>query len=189
MCNVKTNINMKKIVILMILVLAIAVGTFAQDNKESKETKKEQKKAVLDGEYAATSAMLDSMQFVLEANMLRDARGNLANVTSNLNFIMVDSSTSVIQIGSNSSLGSNGVGGTTAKGSVSKWKVDKNDKKKSFTVSWTLMSSIGIYDVIIFVSADGTANATLSGITPGRLYFDGTIVPLAKSRVYEGRSL
>ena len=133
--------------------------------------------------------MLDSMQFVLEANTLRDVRGNIVNVTSNLNFIMMDSSLSVIQIGSNNRLGANGVGGVTAKGSVSKLNVTKNDKQKSFTVSWSLMSPIGMYDVTMFVSANGTASATLSGITPGRLYFDGNLVPLTQSKVYEGRSL
>jgi len=189
MYNDLNKAKMKKIVIFMISALVITGGIFAQDKKDDKAAKKEQRKANIAGEYALTSAMLDSMQFVLEANTLRDVRGNVSNVSSTLNFIMVDSSTSVIQIGSNTRIGANGVGGVTAKGSVSKWQVSKNDKQKSFTVSWTLMSSIGIYDVTMFVSADGTANATLSGITPGRLYFDGNLVRLSQSRVYQGRSL
>jgi hypothetical protein len=153
------------------------------------QNKDEQRKAKEDAEYKTTSNMLDSMSFVLEAYTLRDQWGNIANVSSSLNFIRVDSTQAVMQIGSNSRIGPNGVGGVTAKGRVSKWKLDKNEKRKSFTLNFTVISPIGIYDILMFINSNGNATATISGLDPGKLIYNGNLVPLSQSRVYEGQSL
>jgi len=173
--------------------LVITGVIFAQDapvdKKAHRAAKKELKNAKIQKQYEAMSSLLDSMAFVLEANTLSYPSGTFVNVPSNLNFIMVDSITGVIQVGSNHRIGANGVGGVTAKGNISRWKLSKNDKNKSFGVTFSLMSSIGIYDVTMYISSDGTANATLTGITPGQLYFKGRILNFAESRVYEGHSI
>jgi hypothetical protein len=173
----------------MVFTMGLSAQDASSDKAKIKEDKAKQKELRLQQEYTTTCGMLDSMNFVLEANTLRNARGDLAQVSSNLNFIMVDSTMAIVQIGSNFSMGANGVGGVTAKGSVSAWKVVKNEKRKSFNVNFSLMSPIGMYDVIMFISADGRASATLSGLSPGRLTFDGQLIPLSQSRVFKGRSL
>jgi len=189
------HFGMKKIWVLL-MALTLTVGLSAQDassdqtaSKDNKMRAKEQRVALIQQQYIATSGMLDSMNFVLEATSLRNSRGSYSIVPSQLNFIMVDSSKAIIQVGSYTRMGANGVGGVTAKGSVSNWKLDKNDKRKSFTVSLSVMSPIGMYDVVMYISADGTASATLSGLQPGQLYFNGRVVPLTQSRVWEGRSI
>jgi len=186
---------MKKLGIFLTAIV-LASGLLAQDfsanNQSSKDKRarlKEQRNAEIAMEYAATSNMLDSMSFVLEAYNLRDEWGHLVTVPSNLNFIMVDSTKSVIQIGSNTRLGANGVGGVTAKGTVSNWKLIKEEKHKSFTLFMTVSTPIGIYDVSMFINADGNVTATISGINPGKLIYEGALVPLANSRVFEGQSI
>jgi hypothetical protein len=133
--------------------------------------------------------MLDSMRFVLEANYLSNQRGNRRIVPSNLNFVTVDSVYSVLQVGSGNGIGVNGVGGITLEGKVNAWKLVKDSVRKSFWVSWNINTNLGHYDITMNVSASGNATATISGLQAGKLNYDGTLVRLSETRVYQGRAL
>jgi hypothetical protein len=162
----------------------------AQDNYTTgKEKKKLEKKAEEERNYITTGNLLDSMKFVLEADYLSNQRGTRVIVPTSLNFIKVDSTNAVLQIGRNTGMGNNGVGGTTAEGRISKYDVTKNDKKKTYSVRMNILSNLGSYDVFMDVLANGSARATISGTYPGKLTWEGDIVALEESRVYQGRTL
>jgi hypothetical protein len=182
-------------IIIAISALFLVIGIPAQEikkdslsKKEIRALKKQKKDAELKILYDSTSQVLDNRQFVLEADFLDNLKGRRINVLSSLNFIQVDTTYSVIQIGSNNGIGYNGVGGITAEGKISNWKMEKNDKNKSIQVSMTVMTNIGIYDVFMDISADGDASAVISGLRPGRLRYDGKIVPLDESSVFKGHT-
>lgn len=161
----------------------------AQDSPDSLYVPKSfKKKQELMKHYNFTSQLIENKRFVIEANYLSDNYGNRIVVNSNLNFIRVDSATAVLQVGSNSGIGYNGVGGITAEGRISNWKVNKNEKRKNFSITFTVMTSIGIYDIVMFVGAEGNTTATLSGMSAGRLIYDGDMVAPSKSRVYKGQT-
>ena len=86
-------------------------------------------------------------------------------------------------------MGANGVGGVTAKGKIVRWKVKKNEKNKTFNVSMGVSTPIGSYDVDFSISPTGNATAWLTGIYGGRLTFEGDLVPIEESGVYEGWSI
>ena len=132
--------------------------------------------------------MIQNKDFVLEANYLRDHYGNSVLVSSTINFVSIDSTTAVIQIGSNWGLGQNGVGGITAKRNISNWKLKENEKNESFYASATVMTPIGIYDLHFNINASGYSTVRLTGLTRGQLTFEGQVVPYSQSRVYEGMS-
>ena len=182
-----------KSIVIMILILSLAGGLSAQENAKSRQALREERKAhrdsVENSNYQLTSNMIDSMNFVLEANYLANQVGYRVPVTSDLNFIMVDSTRAVIQTGRLSGIGYNGVGGVTAKGTISGWKVKKDKKNKSFYITMNVMSNIGIYDIFINVASSGQATARLSGLWPGQLVWDGYLVPIEQTRTYEGQSL
>jgi hypothetical protein len=139
--------------------------------------------------YHETEQLLDSMNFIVKAYYLDNERGRRVIVSPNLNFIEVLSNQAVLQTGSNVRIGANGVGGTTAKGSISHWKLIKNEKKKYFTVTFSVMSSIGFYDVIMNINGSGKSTAIITGLGPGRLEYQGDLVPLEQNAVYQGHSL
>jgi hypothetical protein len=183
---------MKTIIILLASFFLFGVYSVqAQDeNKQSKkETKKAERKAEDERNYVLTGNLLDSMKFVLEASYLSNQYGNRVIVSNNINFIQVDSTHAILQIGRNAGVGNNGVGGTTVEGRVSNYEVTRNEKKKSYFVSMNIMSVVGAYDVFIDVNGNGSALATISGSTSGKLNWEGDIVALNESRVYKGRSL
>lgn len=182
---------MKHIIILIATVfIAGTLSVNAQEEKPSKkEQKKMEKKAEAERKYVQTENLLDSMNFVLEAYYLGNQRGSRIIVPSTLNFIKVDSSEVVLQVGRNSGVGYNGVGGTTAEGTISKYEVTKNKKKGTFDLTMNVLTNIGSYDIFMIISSDGRATATISGIYPGKLTYEGDLVSIAESRVYKGRTL
>lgn len=180
---------MKKLVVIL-LILMVSPGVWAQQESESSAlSKKEKRQLELEKQFQQTQALLDSRDFVLEADFLQDRYGNRVFVSSIINFIAIDSTEAVIQIGSNHSFGPNGLGGVTAKGKITNWELKTNEKNKSFRLTVNVMTNIGLYDVNFSISASGRATALLTGLRRGNLSFEGNLIPLQESYVFEGNSI
>ncbi len=176
--------------IIFMLVLAMSAGAlFAQSVPGFPMTKKEKRKAEQEKQYQLNKEMLENRDFVLEADYLQNKYGHRFLVNSNINFVAVDSTTAIIQIGSDYRVGANGVGGVTAKGKITRWVLKENTKQKTFYLSINVMTPIGIYDLHFSIDSSGRATAMLSGLSPGELTFEGNMVPYSESAVYEGMSL
>ena len=184
---------------LILGVLFITYTVYSQDDtvsqvmtkQEQKQLAKEKRQAerLADEQQAkeATDQMMQQRQFVLEADYLSGRTGQRVPVTSTLNFIRVDSTEAVLQLGSASGMGYNGVGGITVDGNITKYDMTKKEGKKGTTYNLTLyiMSNIGTYDVQFWISPNGQADATVRSTTRGSLTYSGRLVPLDESRVYK----
>ena len=186
---------MKRVSIIVFTAL-LTLPAFTQElsKKEQKILEKELKKEQKAEEAAQQAAVVDAMvlyqRFVLEANTLKDKRGNTLQVSSNINFIAADSLTGVIQVGSNTDVGRNGVGGVTVEGSISNYKFTLHEKSGSYNITYYLRTPLGSYDVRMTAFPDGRADADLSSSTlGGRLRYSCYLVPLGISRVFKGTSL
>jgi hypothetical protein len=133
-------------------------------------------------------SLLYSRRFVLEADFLQGKYGDRVYVTSTLNFIRVDGPKGVLQTGSDSRFGSNGVGGVTAEGSIVDYRITNDNKNMSSSVTFNLVTNLGSFDIILTVSADNNATATITGSTSGRLTWNGHLVNLDNSRVFKGHN-
>jgi hypothetical protein len=168
--------------------LGISPGSFSQDRKENRMERKEMRKSVLMTNFHIIDSLLQAKSFVIEADFLQNGYGERVNVPSTINFIRVSSTKVVMQTGSDFRFGYNGVGGVTAEGYMGKWEVNKNFKSLSYTVHFTVTTQIGSYDIVLILSSDARATATITGLTPGRLTWDGRIVTLNNSRVFKGQN-
>jgi hypothetical protein len=183
-------------IITLLLAFVFTLGTFAQDDqtlsrKEIRKLQREQKKAERAAEQEQmaqiTGLMIEQQRFVLEADFLSNKSGSRVPVQSTINFIMVDSVNATVQFGSAMAAGYNGVGGATLDGRISKYEYSKIGKNKdSFSISMSFMSSLGIYDITMLVSASGTTDATIRGNWSGSLNYHGKLVPLVQSRIFKG---
>jgi hypothetical protein len=174
---------------LIISLVCFYGGVMASGQKEdNKMSRKEKRAAESEQLYLKNKQIIEERAFVLESDFLQDRYGYRIPVTRNINFIMVDGDQAIIQIGSNVGLGPNGVGGVTAKGRITKWELQENEKKKTFNVRMNVLTSIGMYDVSLSLG-NHHSTARLTGLRPGNLTFDGDLVALEESRVFEGRSL
>jgi len=167
--------------------LANSVNAQEQSKKSKKQAKKEERAKIEQQNIAMVALAIDSSAYVLEADRLQSKRGVTINVPSNLNFIAVHGESAFIQIGSNSAVGTNGVGGVSVDARITKMEVKKNPKNGGYSIQMTCMSSAGIYDINISSNADGQAvTATIGSTRSGKLTYLGQIVPLPLSRVYKG---
>jgi hypothetical protein len=165
----------------------ICLNGNSQETKLSRQERKEVRKAQLAANFNVLDSLLNSKSFVLEADFLQDSYGNRIPVVSNLNFIKVDGSNGILQTGTNSGLGYNGVGGVTAEGTTGSWEINKDIKKLYYSVQFSIITNIGQYDIFMNVMADDHARATISGLGPGKLTWEGHLETVNNSRIFKGQ--
>jgi hypothetical protein len=184
----KTSIYKTGSIFVGMALFLISLTGVSQDNKLTKEEMKAAKKDRTFYNFQVVDSMLQSRSFVIEADYLENRYGERRPVHPNLNFIMVDSSNVILQTGSDRMIGSNGVGGVTAEGNVRDLNIVKNTKNHSFWLRFTIVTTIGIYDVDMTIYSNQFAKATITGLTRGKLVYDGRIKNLYDSQVYRGRN-
>ncbi len=161
---------------------------FSNDQKLTRQEKKEAEKANLILNFRAIDTLLQRKAYVLEAEYLQNRLGDQIPVSRNINFIRVNSDQVILQTGNNVSSGYNGVGGVTAEGTLNNYKVNSDEKKLTHTVYFSTTTQIGTYDIILRIGADARATATITGFTRGSLTYRGNLVALYNSRVFKGRN-
>jgi hypothetical protein len=179
--------NLKRLLLILGFFL-VTVYSNSQDIKLTSQERKEAKKARLTASFYALDSLLNSRSFVLEADYLQNKYGYRVPVVSTLNFIKVDVSNGILQTGTDFGNGYNGVGGVTAEGNIGGWKIVKNYKTFSYTVSFNLITIIGHFDVTMNVNADNNATATITGTTSGRLTWNGHLKTINNARVFKGQN-
>ncbi|MBN1158400.1 MAG: DUF4251 domain-containing protein [Bacteroidales bacterium] len=191
---------MKKLGIILISVIT-AIQAYPQeeqsvDRKTARQLEREQRKHLEEINAEATAQLVDSLvnnrNFIIKANYLGDQTGMRIIVDEKINFIMVDSTDITIQYGSmnNAMLGYNGLGGITTEGTITRFDVSKTGRNKdSYSIQIHAMTSIGSYDVFIYISQDGYATATIGSNTRGKLIYYGDVFPLEGSRIYKGSTI
>jgi hypothetical protein len=159
--------------------------------KLTKEQKREQQRLRNEETAKLVNWMVESRQFVLEANYLSNQNGNRVIVSPLINFIAVDSARLTIQLASTTgSGGANGLGGVTTDGQISKFDVKKTGKYKDiYSIRILTMTSIGSFDIFLTVYPSGNADASISGNWGGKLNYYGILVPLKQSKVYKGMAI
>ncbi|MDF1572745.1 MAG: DUF4251 domain-containing protein [Bacteroidales bacterium] len=182
-----------------VTILMLGMGVHAQDTsslskREQRKLLKEEMQRQADQEAERYAKLVDHMvksaTFVLEADMLYDRYGNSNMVQYTINFISADSTRGVLQVGSNTYLGRNGVGGVTIDGSISSYEYSIKEKSDVYSVSYVLRSPVGSYDIHMTVQANGRADARVSGNLSGSsLRYSGRLVHPAESRVFKGSAL
>lgn len=187
---------MKKICCLVVLFLTAGIWMpskvysqdFSNDRKISGKEKKEARKIQLYNNYKAIDTLLQNKTFVLEAEFLQGKHGYQVSVSSTLNFVSVSPSGVVLQTGTNTSAdpGHNWLGGVTAEGSLNAYKVTPDEKRLIYTVSFVTITQIGTYNIVLRITADAVATATITGATSGSLTYKGNLVAPYNSRVFKG---
>jgi hypothetical protein len=187
---------MKNKPLLFILCLGISlfyIGTNVAISQNTKKLSKKERKEALEKEreinLQKTLNLVNRLNFVLKTDYLLDKQGSQVAVDSKINFILVDTTNAVIQIGSGYDVGDNGVGGITAEGKMTDWKIRVNNKHKSIYFSFNLSTLKYRFNVVILIDSDGKSKAYLSSMQKGSsISFIGTIVPLRGSGIYKGSS-
>ena len=182
----------KSLLVLFMFSFVLSFMSFGQEKLSRKERRaiEKAKQAQQDSVYAIEiKHALDTKRWVLEADRLSNKMGHTVNVNSNLNFVAIEGDEAYVQLGRESGMGSNGVGGVTVNANITKYEVNKT-KKGTYYVHVFTNSSLGSFDIRIDMNATGQmASATIQGNTSRRVTYSGHVVPLSRSTVYKGTPL
>jgi hypothetical protein len=174
------------ILFLTLIFCGICYKSYSQETKLTRQEQREARKAALYANFQAIDTLLQRRSIVLEADYLSNQYGYRRPVNSLLNFIKVEPDDVILQTGSSFGQGFNGVGGVTAEGTLNSWKITKDVKHLNYSVRFNVTTNIGSYDVFMLIGANNTASATISGLTMGKLVYDGRISAVYNSTVYKG---
>ncbi len=181
------KINMMSLFLILGL-FSITLKSNAQETKGNRQEMKEARRAQMAANFNILDSLLNAKSFILEADFLQNKYGDRVQVSPMLNFVRVDHSSGIMQTGSDYRIGYNDVGGVTAEGSINNWKMFKDPKKLTYRLQFSLFTNIGNYDVSMFVTADNHAQATIKGLGPGELTWDGHLETLSNSGAFKGRN-
>ena len=180
----------KSLLVLILFSFALSFTSFGQEKKLSRKERRaieKAKQAQLDSIYAIEiQHALDNKKWVLEANRLSNKKGQTVNVNSNLNFVAIEGDEAYVQLGRETGMGSNGVGGVTVRANITKYEVKKG-KKGTYFIHVFASSSLGSFDIRIDMNSTGQmASATIQGNSSRRITYSGQVVPTNRSTVYKG---
>lgn len=166
----------------------ISKNSFSQEVKLSSQEQRAAMEAERYANYQIIDSLVTGQNFVLKADFLKNQYSDRVIVTPTLNFIRVDSSVAVLQTGAISSLGYNSVGGVTAEGKITSWKLVSNSKNFSLFLQFSVLTNIGSYDVSLNVDSNNNADARISGLYGGTLIYEGHLETIPNSGVYKGQN-
>lgn len=166
---------MKKLAIILILFLPVV----AMAQGSTKEAKKKAR-------HEKIMTLIDSQEWVLQANTLRDRYGNNVFVDETTNFVAIADSAGVVQIAfNNARIGRNGLGGETVDGRITRYDVKDLGPGKGATINMTLFGQTTLH-LLLNISDGGYATLYLTGLFGQRLTFSGQLRPLQGSDIYVG---
>ena len=157
------------------------------EKQQMREAKKEHNKKVASEKLMHYDSLLQTQSWVVEAHTIYN-RYNLAYpVNPNLNFVSLNDSLLTIQLSfSNSMPGSNGVGGITLDGKITRYDITRNKDKSLFIRCSAMTTLVGNSDLFINIYPNGRTSVKITDNWGNRYSFDGYIVPYLQSRAFKG---
>ena len=183
---------MKKYSILILVAFLIPATLCAQDiqgnQKLTKEQRKELRKQKTLENRQKMVGLLKSKQWILEANTVYDRYNQSYILDPTINFVGINGKEAALQLGFNGVVGWNGVGGVTVEGTVTSYKVNEDKSGPSVSMRFSGRGA-GSANIHVTVNSTGNATARVNGDFGSRITFQGQLVPVSESRVYQGQSL
>ncbi len=179
---------MKNPIFLIVAFLLMAITSWGQGEKLSKEERKLLKKAELEQRYQETVSLLESNQFAIEATRLADRYGRQAFINPNTNFVLVDGDIGVIQLALGSGPGFNGLGGITLEGRITNFVLNPtNNLNRGISGRMTVIgTALGAVDLFFNINAEGNSTIRFSSNYGHRFQLYGFLTPLNESIIYQG---
>jgi hypothetical protein len=131
-------------------------------NKPDKETE-------LNEAFARIDSLVSSRQFVFQSEF---------DQQSYLVFVLVDSLFGEVQNGNRNNL----------QGRITEYEVNKNEKKKTLSVTFKMRGEMYTADVFLFIGPSGNGKASIRSEFPGYFSFNGAVMDLEHASICEDPS-
>jgi hypothetical protein len=174
-------------IILLMTIAGMAQGQAPlskQEKRALKNEQKRQKEAVL---TKNTAEAINSNHFVLKADQIRGRGGYMINVDPVINFVAVQGDEAIVQLGSPTGMGYNGLGGITLRGKITSTSMHRDKKSGEYFITMNTIGTAGSFTIFMHVNVTGEmATASVQSNWGGRVEFNGDLVPWAGTRVFKG---
>lgn len=186
--------NPFKIFLLLGVFLFSVESSMAQiSKKEQRRIERAEKKMLKEEEQRRKQELVEEVvtdqSFVIEAYTLFGRYNNRYEVSPNTNFVKIEGDRVVVQTANNFNFGYNGLGGITINGKILDYKViSKNDKNISVLIQFS-DPVLGHSSLNLNIQGNGFARAMVVSNWGGRVTFQGQMVPLEDSRIFQGRTI
>ena len=176
---------------LVVLIALLGASVFSLKAQELPDTvyydKKVRKAQEQMAQRARTWKVLEERQFVLESYTIRNSYNQSLAVSPATNFVLFDSTRCVIQLAHPQYIGVNGLGGITLDGEVERYELKEKRDGKAMVLNVTVHNTgYGSMTITLTVSGNGYGTASVNTVQGGRIKFQGNVVRLDESIVFEG---
>lgn len=185
--------NLFKILLLLgVFFFSVEAGMAQTDKKEQRKIEKAEKKRLKEEERAREQELLRSLveeqTFVIEATTIFGRYHNRYEVMPNTNFVKVEGNRVTVQTANSFLIGYNGLGGITINGTIRDYQVRPSKGNNSLSVIIHFSSPVtGHTTLTLNLQAGGLSTAMIVDNWGGRATFQGQLVDLENSRIFEGR--
>lgn len=175
----------RSLLVCLLLLFAAVTSVKAQEKKDNLYQKdQEQKELERSGQFAEMIELVNGRQFVFQADFSQN---------SDQVFVLVDTTYGEVQNGIRSNL----------EGTITKWEVKINDRKKTLSLTFKIRSTLSMADVFLLIGEGGHGQATIrrdtwgeSSTRPASLKaeftrgfsFNGKLTDFENCEIYEGKS-
>jgi len=162
--------------------LLLTLGFFGISENSNSQSKKELRKMQSTQNFFVLDSVLKAKRFVLDVDFITDmSECKNKHINPAINFIEVDGDRGVMQTGSCSGIGGNGVGGFTAEGKIVSYNLSQDTKNLSHNLQFAFFTKRYTLDITITVTSNNRATAVIGGDI-----WNGHLVAIDNSRIYKG---
>jgi hypothetical protein len=159
--------------LLLLLVLSLAVITGYSQEKEGRESRKEEQA----GKQEQTAMLVNNREFVFHARRALPSRGSPVDLTSNPGFVkfepdLIESSMPFFGR-AYSGIGYGEGAGLRFKGEPEEFTVEK--KRRNYQISATVKDGTDAYTLFLTVASDGTGSLTITSNNRETISYSGEI--------------
>ncbi|PHS60690.1 MAG: hypothetical protein COB12_12855 [Flavobacterium sp.] len=165
---------MKKTLVIVVVLLGFSQITFSQSKKELKEEKAIQ-------EYQVTKELINSKQYVFDADWISTTRGIRINIAGGSNRIAVvqDSAKASMQFfGEVTSIRFDDGEGVEFNNKMEDYEVKFNDEKRRITVSFKAKFKSETYNIYMSITKSGTTYVDVNSNNKRSVTYDGRITAI-----------
>lgn len=184
---------MKKLLTVIVILLTCVVAQAQPKDqvpltkKERKLLREEEKKQYEKMMEQNTAAAINTGFFVLKADRVKGKGGVFIPVNPTINFIAVQGSEAYIQLGSDTGIGGNGLGGMTIRGNITDYNIQQDEKQGNYYIRFNTIGGAGTLTIHMRINKTGDiSGATVTSNWGNSLDYAGVVVPLKGSRIYKG---
>jgi hypothetical protein len=190
---------MKKFILLLCMSLVALVAYSQKENTLEGRTTKgldqqqkdEQRKAEKEATAISVKSMITNRRFYLEVNFMSDESrafsqsAGLVDVSSQMNYIAIDSNKIIMQVEPNTYLTTNwGIENLPIRDTFLQYKLSKPEKSdEGYFIRFRTTGQIGEKDIFITVQPNGKADLSMVKNNGETLNFRGVLIPLNQSRI------